>query len=175
MRNDQCDVVMQALCGSCVFFDPRNTRDPSGAFANTQSIKKPNEAFPKQTTWLRLRRGDDEVWALCVRKSRVNVCQGCVFKDAVCMVLRRAPPPAGGLFGHVLANAAVPGDHPLAEHTSRRAEPRFAPGSHVAVLPWSCISCVSTEKFSSFSYCSLLQDVFEPHKRGISHWIQFCF
>lgn len=62
-------------------------------WAHKQSKKQTNEAFMKQTTWLRPRRVENQVWTPWVIKWCVKSCQGCVVKDVVCMVLGSISPP----------------------------------------------------------------------------------
>lgn len=73
-----------------------HTLSLGGVRTYTQSKKWANEAFSETNNLIRTQEGrENQVWTPWVRKSCVNVCQGCVFKDTVCIVLGSAPPPRG--------------------------------------------------------------------------------
>lgn len=132
------------------------THTHSEAFTPRQSKKQTNEAFLKQTTWLRLKRGENQVWTPSVMKSCVNVCQGCVFKDAVCVLLRDAPPPEGDCLGMLSPTLLLTTCWSSSGRTYRQESRAWVSlwETHFC-FPWSCICSVFTDQFSSFP-CSLL-------------------
>lgn len=151
MKNDQCDRVARGrllLVFTFVCAQGRRARvfpyaedhiRMSGRThgVHTYTIKESELMKPllKQTTWLRLRRGENQVRTPWVMKSCVNARQGCVF-FSLKAARRNAPPPLGSRFGRLISSVcrSLPGERPLAELESR-ARVRLRE-THV-LSPWS--------------------------------------
>lgn len=162
MKNDQCDRVARGrllLVFTFVCAQGRRARvfpyaedhiRMSGCThgVHTYTIKESELMKPllKQTTWLRLRRGENQVRTPWVMKSCVNARQGCVF-----FFFKSGSKERSASSGEGASSPAFAARYLVSVlWLSWRAERVFASGRHTFCLLEAAISSASAEELAAF-------------------------